>query len=244
MNAAAATGTPRKLAGYRNVSEGHHENQPRVIGSPFWGSSLPLRPHQPALTGFLATPAAAQQADLAAVDFRTALEPYGQWVAHQRWREVWVPNMPAGWQPYTTGKWVYTEEWGWYWVADEEWGWMPYHYGRWINDAELGWAWVPGREWGPAWVRWRQGTDAVGWAPLPPDEIAFDQKIEEDTNQWVFCPLHSLTAPRVAEVIIPRAEHPAYFRDTVLVNRSFLLRDAASASASIPAFRPTLLPRP
>ena len=85
------------------------------------------------IPGFI-TPAHAQVRTLPA-DFRQALEPYGQWVSHQRWGEVWVPEVPADWQPYSKGHWVYTEEWGWYWVADEEWGWIPYHYGRWIHDA-------------------------------------------------------------------------------------------------------------
>jgi hypothetical protein len=31
-----------------------------------------------------------------------------------------------------------------------------------------GWVWLPDRVWGPAWVTWRQGGDACGWAPLPP----------------------------------------------------------------------------
>ena len=68
----------------------------RALSGPVLGVLVAIAAAPAALTGFLATPAAAQQADLAAVDFRPALEPYGQWVSHQRWREVWVPNMPAG----------------------------------------------------------------------------------------------------------------------------------------------------
>ena len=175
--------------------------------------------------GFVATAHAQSQQALPA-DFRVALEPYGKWLSHARWGEVWVPSVPADWQPYSQGHWAYTEEWGWYWVADEEWGWIPYHYGRWIFDRELGWAWVPGREWAPAWVQWRQGTegtDVVGWAPLPPDEIAYDAETAPDPSVWVFCPLHALAAPRIAAVIVPRRERGRYYRDSVLVNRTMRL---------------------
>src|SRR4029078_13217645 len=75
------------------------------------------------VSGFITTAHAQPQQALPA-DFRVALEPYGKWVAHARWGEVWVPEVPADWQPYSQGHWAYTEEWGWYWVADEEWGWI------------------------------------------------------------------------------------------------------------------------
>src|SRR6185295_18713309 len=41
-------------------------------------------------------------------------------------------------------------------------------YGRWYQDPEIGWAWVPGNDWAPSWVSWQEGSDYVGWAPLPP----------------------------------------------------------------------------
>jgi hypothetical protein len=190
-----------------------------LVGVALAATAIPI-----GVGGFITTAHAQSQQALPS-DFRVALEPYGKWVSHARWGEVWIPTVPADWQPYTRGRWAYTEEWGWYWVADEEWGWIPYHYGRWVLDREIGWAWVPGREWGPAWVRWRRGAQAVGWAPLPPDEIAYEDEVESDPNVWVFCPLHGLAAPRVAEVIIPPRERDVYFRDTVLVNRTLLLRD-------------------
>ncbi len=66
------------------------------------------------------------------IDFRLALDPYGQWRHDPRWGEVWVPaHRPRDWRPYTYGHWVYTDEWGWYWVADdaeEDFAWVVYHY--------------------------------------------------------------------------------------------------------------------
>src|SRR5262245_37069107 len=71
---------------------------------------------------FGATTAGAEEVS---VNFRLALEPHGRWVSHQRWGEVWAPDVAEDWQPYSNGRWVYTEEWGWYWVANEDWGWIP-----------------------------------------------------------------------------------------------------------------------
>lgn len=57
-------------------------------------------------------PAAAQAAAVA-VEFRTALEPYGTWQHHRRWGEVWIPSRVArDWQPYTVGHWVYSQDYG------------------------------------------------------------------------------------------------------------------------------------
>jgi hypothetical protein len=56
---------------------------------------------------------------------------------------------------------------GWFWASDYSWGWAPFHYGRWHRHPTAGWVWFPAREWAPAWVVWRSGGDACGWAPLP-----------------------------------------------------------------------------
>jgi len=155
------------------------------------------------------------------IDFRAALEGYGQWVQHPRWGQVWIlEQIPQGWQPYRQGRWVYTDEWGWYWVSDEEFGWVTYHYGRWMFDSSLGWIWIPTEEWGPAWVSWRQGDDVVGWAPLPPDEL-----IEEDENPdtYIFVRVSDLLAPQIYAMILPSQERFVYFRRCTVVNRSFVL---------------------
>jgi hypothetical protein len=172
-----------------------------------------------AATGFLPQPAYAQDA----IDFRAALEGYGQWVQHPRWGEVWIPEqVPPDWQPYRLGHWAYTDEWGWYWDSEEDFGWVTYHYGRWVFDRGLGWIWIPGKEWGPAWVDWRQGDDFVGWAPLPPDE-AIDEDYETP-DTYMFVRAGDLLAPRAYEVFLERRERFAYYNRSFLVNRSVMLR--------------------
>jgi hypothetical protein len=92
-----------------------------------------VEPAQGAEQAAPAAPVAAAAADpgAASVDyFHQQLSPYGQWVADERYGEVWVPQVAPGWRPYTTGHWANTDQ-GWAWVADEDWGWAPFHYGRW-----------------------------------------------------------------------------------------------------------------
>jgi hypothetical protein len=109
----------------------------------------------------------------------------------------------AGWRPYTEGQWVWTDEFGWTWVSDEPWGWATYHYGRWYFDPIYGWSWVPGRVWAPAWVSWRQSTDHMIWAPLPPEALG---DIDEPAGNQV-----SQTNPSTepALVAVPRDESEA-----------------------------------
>ncbi len=79
------------------------------------------------------------------------------------------PHVAQGdWAPYRDGHWVWTDR-GWFWYSNENFGWATYHYGRWVRIAGQGWCWAPGNEWAPAWVSWRQNSDYVGWAPLPPE---------------------------------------------------------------------------
>jgi hypothetical protein len=188
-------------------------------------------------TSFL--PRAAQAQD--AIDFRAALDGYGQWVQHPRWGEVWIPDQrPADWQPYRLGHWAYTDEWGWYWDSEEDFGWVTYHYGRWMLDSGLGWIWVPGTEWGPAWVDWRQGDDFVGWAPLPLDE-AIDEDYETP-DIYMFVRAGDLLAPRVYDVFLPPRERFAYYNRSFLVNRTVLLRGGARIAVN-PGVPPAFIAR-
>jgi hypothetical protein len=106
----------------------------------------------------------------ALVDFRDALDPYGNWVDDPTYGTVWVPSPAAigpNFAPYVTaGHWTYDN--GWTWVSDYPWGWATFHYGRWVSIPGDGWAWVPGRTYSGAWVDWRVGDGYVGWAPQPP----------------------------------------------------------------------------
>ncbi len=189
--------------------------------------------------GTVFLPAAAQAED--AIDFRVALEGYGQWVQHPRWGEVWIPEqMPPDWQPYRLGHWAYTEEWGWYWDSEEDFGWVTYHYGRWVFDRGLGWIWIPGRDWGPAWVDWRQGDDFVGWAPLPPDEYLDEDY--ESPDIYLFVRAGDLLAPRVYVVFLPPQERFAYYNRSFLVNRSVRLGGGAHIAVN-PGVPPAFIAR-
>jgi len=107
---------------------------------------------------------------------------YGDFVSDPQYGQVWFPrDVSYDWAPYRDGHWAYVEPWGYTWIDDEPWGFAPFHYGRW---AQIGgrWGWVPGRPeaepvYAPALVAffggggWRLGdSDAIGWAPLAPDE--------------------------------------------------------------------------
>ncbi len=191
----------------------------------------------------MVAPALAQPAPVSN-EARLALEPYGRWVQHPRFGEVWVPDVPDGWRPYTLGHWVYTEEWGWYWISDEEWGWVPYHYGRWFFDRDVGWTWIPGQEWGPAWVDWRRGERYAGWSPLPPDEIIEEEYARPELRPpevWVFVPLGGLLAPRITEVIVPQREAAVYYRETVIVNRTVVIQEGGPHIAVNPGIQPAYI---
>ncbi len=189
--------------------------------------------------GTVFLPAAAQAQD--AIDFRVALEGYGQWVQHPRWGEVWIPEqVPPDWQPYRLGHWAYTEEWGWYWDSEEDFGWVTYHYGRWVFDRGLGWIWIPGRDWGPAWVDWRQGDDFVGWAPLPPDEYLDEDY--ESPDIYLFVRAGDLLAPRVYAVFLPPQERFTYYNRSFLVNRSVRLGGGAHIAVN-PGVPPAFIAR-
>ncbi len=196
--------------------------------------------------------AQAQPAELG--DFHLALEPYGMWQIDRRWGEVWVPfDRPAGWRPYSIGHWVYTDEWGWYWISEldeEDWGWITYHYGRWARNAQFGWFWIPGDEWAPAWVNWRDSDDAVGWAPLPPDNVI--GIYDDDPVYWTFIAPRYLFLPAPYRHYYAVNRRPFFMRRSILVNRSLSAgggrrfgvnpgippgRIAAVNRAAVPTFR-------
>ena len=157
-------------------------------------------------------------------EFRQALSPYGEWRHSNRWGDVWTPRIHAGWRPYTVGRWIYTDDWGWYWVAGEpeaQWGWVVYHYGRWVLDPDLGWIWVADDTWGPSWVMWRQGTEQLGWAPMPPEPLLVDYRDESDV--WIFVQPQEFFATDIASVLLPVDQIDVAFQNTVLVNQSLLV---------------------
>lgn len=106
--------------------------------------------------------------------FYGPLGSYGSWFESPDYGYVWRPAVyrTTGWRPYTRGRWACTDR-GWMWVSDEPFGWATYHYGRWALCRNFGWIWVPGTEWAPSWVCWRHGGSYTGWAPLPPETMAY-----------------------------------------------------------------------
>ena len=114
------------------------------------------------------------------------LDAHGRWDTAPGYGEVWYPNVPAGWAPYTDGRWAWVAPWGWTWIDDAPWGFAPCHYGRWAFIGES-WGWMPGTfepvpVYAPALVAFLGGAGAglyvsgavgpqVGWFPLAPGEI-------------------------------------------------------------------------
>jgi len=145
--------------------------------------------------------------------FQEALAPYGRWMAVGSYGLVWRPDVPRGWRPYHDGHWEWTDE-GWLWVSDEPWGWGPYHYGRWGWDAYYGWFWVPGTRWAPAWVTWRYGEEAIGWAPLGPGWSLYATSYPTFYSWWTFVPCRSFFGVPVPRVAFPPGQHPALFGRT------------------------------
>ena len=189
-------------------------------------------------------PANAQDVSVS-VDFRTTLEPHGRWSHHDRWGEVWTPaHEEEDWAPYTRGRWVYTDDWGWYWAsADEEadWGWVAFHYGRWVYDDDEGWIWIPGREWAPAWVTWRRGGDRIGWAPQPPDEIYIE--IRDNPRYWVFVEPRDFVAVTLWTELEPAWQHTELLQETVIVNRTVVVRERGPIIAVNPGVEPAIIAR-
>ena len=100
--------------------------------------------------------------------FQDRLSPFGHWLRHPVWGDVWQPDAGSNFRPYFYGYWQYTSDYGWLWVSNEPYGDIVYHYGRWVYDPNYGWLWVPGYIWGPGWVAWRETDGYIGWLPMPP----------------------------------------------------------------------------
>ncbi|WP_373049137.1 DUF6600 domain-containing protein [Vulgatibacter sp.] len=121
-------------------------------------------------------------------DFYQGLADHGTWVETPEYGYVFIPDRQSqvqDWRPYVYGRWIWTD-YGWTWVSEEPFGWATYHYGRWTMLPSFGWAWVPGYTWGPAWVAWRYGDAAIGWAPLYPGYVAWTASYPVYTSHWVY----------------------------------------------------------
>lgn len=145
--------------------------------------------------------------------FRSTLSAYGDWYDSPRYGSVWRPRVAVGWRPYYYGSWLWTDE-GWYWDSAEPFAWAAYHYGRWVFDPAWGWVWVPGYQWAPAWVTWRIGVDAIGWAPLGPGVSVFVTAYPYYDFWWTFVPCNQFVGVPVHRVAYQPRETNRWYHAT------------------------------
>jgi hypothetical protein len=161
-------------------------------------AALATAPFAPGLDALVPRAHAQQHAQEPTIEqFKSILQNFGSFVAHQRYGEVWVPSsnvVPHGWKPYPACNWVYDRTYGWFYDDRTEWGRIVHHYGRWGFDEQMGWVWVPGRQFSPAHVAWRVSDQWVGWAPLPPDQDAQTAQAASFNNDrfWTFVQANQL----------------------------------------------------
>ncbi|HEY3815754.1 MAG TPA: DUF6600 domain-containing protein [Polyangiaceae bacterium] len=172
--------TPRQLMGAAAASEAPSVYAPPQVG--VQGAPPPqivppgevtLDDSQGAEAGYGPQDQYADTDPSALSDFRSTLDPYGQWTDDPTYGTVWVPSQDvvgSDFTPYATaGHWTYDDDYT--WVSDYDWGWAPFHYGRWVYSSPYGWGWIPGRTYAGAWVNWRYGYGDygyVGWGPMAP----------------------------------------------------------------------------
>ena len=178
----------------------------------------------------MAAPPARAAVDVSFDFFYNDLSPHGSWLVSGSYGRVWQPQVyRPGWNPYYDGHWEYADV-GWVWVSDYSWGAVPYHYGTWVMDADYGWVWVPGYTWAPAWVVFRQGPQAVGWAPVSPEfsiGISFGSRgyYEPPPSAFVFVPVQQFAAPRIRPYIVPERQVNTYIRNTTIINNNLVVQN-------------------
>jgi hypothetical protein len=97
------------------------------------------------------------------------LSYYGNWSYMPGFGYGWMPNVYAGWSPYSLGLWSWYPGFGYTWISADPWGWLPFHYGGWNFVPGIGWVWFPGSfgAWSPGLVTWYAGPGWIGWMPRP-----------------------------------------------------------------------------
>ena len=153
--------------------------------------------------------------------FYDDLSPYGNWVNNSDYGYVWVPDVDAGFSPYSTnGYWVFTS-YGWTWVSNYSWGWAPFHYGRWFYEPYYGWMWVPDNEWGPGWVSWRRSDDYYGWAPIRPGisiDIAYSSAYDLPYDRWTFVRNRDFGRTNINNYYINNSTNVTIINNTTVIN--------------------------
>ena len=163
--------------------------------------------------------------------FYDSLAPYGSWFQTPDYGYVWQPVVvyESSWRPYTRGRWACSDR-GWTWLSDEPHGWATYHYGRWCHLHDHGWVWVPGSEWAPCWVSWRIGDKHVGWAPLPPESLAYhghhwdgtvDQTLGIGAKWYSFVETRHMGA-RISPHCLPYDRNDEFYQNTANVTNIHL----------------------
>ncbi len=156
--------------------------------------------------------------------FYDSLAAYGSWFQAPSYGYVWQPAIvrSPGWRPYCDGRWVCSDG-GWTWLSNEPFGWATYHYGRWAQLRSRGWVWVPGDQWAPAWVCWRENGSHIGWAPLPPETLAYrdchwDNTVETrfgiSAGWFNFVAVSHFSRP-IRSHCLPLAQNGDYYRHTL-----------------------------
>lgn len=159
--------------------------------------------------------------DISVSDFYDQLSPYGRWIDNPQYGRVWLPQVDAGFVPYSTnGRWISTE-YGNTWASDYDWGWAPFHYGRWTYDNYYGWMWIPGSEWAPAWVSWRSGGGYYGWAPLGPG-MGINVSINIPILRWIFVPQRYIMQPRISLYSVAPRRNINFFNRTTIINNIYV----------------------
>lgn len=103
--------------------------------------------------------------------------------------------------PYNNGQWLNTDA-GWYFKGETPQEEITSHYGRWAQDTNLGYVWFPGKTWSPAWVEWRESSDYVAWAPVPPGTYIENDAVnvpESNENRFTIVEKKHFTEPGVSK---------------------------------------------
>lgn len=158
-------------------------------------------------------------------EFYDDLSPYGEWVNDPEYGYVWVPDAGDDFRPYyTNGYWANTD-YGNTWVSNYRWGWAPFHYGRWTYSNYYGWTWIPGNTWGPAWVSWRSGGGAYGWAPMGPGisiNMSFGNGYYVPDNWWTFTPQQYILNQGFHQYSYGPRYNNNYIRQTTIINNTYV----------------------
>ena len=151
-------------------------------------------------------------------DFTTYLDPWGAWIDHPRFGQVWRPDVGSQWVPFSIGNWIWTDQ-NWFWSSYEPFGWLVYHYGNWYHDFDYGWFWVPGETWSPATVNWVTYGDYIAWAPAPPVGLYCPNPWEPaPVVIWNIIEMRDFTRENVGEF---RVNHPSNPPNQRLVIRHY-----------------------